>query len=172
MGKQIPNATYEFDLPFLFCGEEYYNSADLAIALIEHWDIGLMAAKRGEFAAFFDYLAEEDSSFQNIADISRVFFIDLHRGGEKTKDVREDLEYSKFLCRLEENIPGIPVIRYGETKGETMGRAEWDSWRDSFEEEQREMPTVVEAEFWNAWIWTTYNCSELKGRINEEKKGR
>lgn len=168
MGEQIPKATYKFELPFLFCKTEYYNSADLVLALIEHWDIGLMAAKRGELAAFFDYLAEEDNTFLDIAKASRTFFLELHRGGDKMKDVGEDLEYSKFLCELEENIPGIPVIRYGETKGEIMGKAEWDRWRDSFEEEQPEMPTIVEAKFWNAWIWTTYNRSELRKRIKEE----
>ena len=168
MGKQIPKATYEFELPFLFCGKEYYNSADLVMALIEHWDIGLMAAKRGEIAAFFDYHAEEDNSFRDIAGASKTFFLDLHRGGSKMQDVGEDLEYSKFLCKLEENIPGIPVIRYGEIKGEIMNKEEWDNWGASFEGEQEERPKGVDGTPWNAWIWTTYNRSELRKRIKEE----
>lgn len=165
MGKRIPKATYEFELPFLFCGTEYHNSADLVMALIEHWDIGLMAAKRGELAAFFDYHAEEDSSYQEIASVSKAFFLDLHRGEDKMQHVGEDLEYSKYLCRLEENIPGIPVIRFGETKGEILGETEWNRWRESFDEEQSDIPTVVDAKYWNAWIWTAYNHSELVKRI-------
>lgn len=167
MGKQIPKATYEFELPFLFCKKEYYNSADLVMALIEHWDIGLMAAKRGELAAFFDYHAEEDNSFLEIANSSREFFLDLHRGGDKMQDVGEDLEYSKFLCKLEENIPGIPAIRYGETKGEILEKFEWYKWRVSAGGEQSERPKEADEKRWNAWIWTMYNHSELAERIRK-----
>lgn len=167
MEKQIVKATYEFELPFLFCGKEYFNSADLVMALIEHWDIGLMAAKRGELAAFFDYHAEEDSSFKEIAVASKTFFIDLHNGESKMQDVGEDLEYSKFLCKLEENIPGIPVIRYGETKGEIMGKEEWNTWRASFDGERVERPRDADGKHWDAWIWTTYNYSALAERIAE-----
>ena len=165
MEKQIPEATYKFEIPFLFCGKEYFNSADLAMALIEHWDIGLMAAKRGEFAAFFDYHAEEDASFREIAEVSKKFFLDLHRGGDKMQDAGEDVEYSGFLCKLEENIPGIPVIRFGATKGEILDADAWDKWEISSGGEQKERPVVANERWWNGWIWTAYNNSELVKRI-------
>ncbi|MBQ7863628.1 MAG: hypothetical protein IJ353_04065 [Lachnospiraceae bacterium] len=167
MEKRIPKATYVFELPFLLCGKEYFNSADLTMALIQHWDIGLMAAKRGELAAFFDYHAEENPAFQNIAEASKAFFIDLHSGKSKMQDVGEDLEYSRYLCKLEENIPGIPVIRYGQTAGEIMGKEEWMTWRKTFFVKQLGRPDVADERQWNAWIWTAYWKSELLERINE-----
>lgn len=167
MQKQITKATYQFEIPFLFCGREYWNSADLALALIEHWDLGLMAAKRGEISAFFDYHAEFDDSFKEIARIGWNLFNFLFDYARL--DVYwEDIHYATFLTYMEENLPGMPVIRFGERKGEIMGWAEWQRWSRDVKEEQPHMPGKYNPKLWDAYIWTKYKNSKMVKRLNLE----
>ena len=163
MEKRIAKATYQFEIPFLFCGKEYFNSADLAHALVEHWDLGLMAARRGELAAFFDYHAEFNDSFKEIAEEGWSFFSSLH---DAMKSYYADTLYSEFLCQMEKNLPGVPIIRFGELKGEIIGKEEWEEWSIGKDETQENYRgSRYDAKEWDNYLWSTYYHSGVMRRF-------
>ena len=165
MEKRIAKATYQFEIPFLFCGREYWNSAELAMALIEHWDLGLMAAKRGEIAAFFDYHAEFDESFKEIARIGWNLF-DFLFDYDRLDFYWEDIHYATFLTYMEKNLPGVPVIRFGELKGELMGKEELERWSIGKDEERKNYGgKTYDEKLWDNYVWVRYKKMGLMDRF-------
>lgn len=86
-----------FEEPFVFMNQTYYDGSQLVQALIENWDIGMSVLRRGDLKGFEQ---EADRIWEGKADETSVF--------------------QKAIHQLDSSLPGIPFMNREKKKAEII----------------------------------------------------
>ena len=123
MKIKVKKATYSYKKPVEFWGEKYHNSAELAQAFINHWDLAVSAFRSGKFRFFWEEHVETDVHI--IKENTRIFYELYYRMWELEENVDLNVVFSKAFHLIEPAERRIPYLGAGEEfvlfTGEDLG---------------------------------------------------
>lgn len=123
MKIKVKKATYSYKKPVEFWGEKYHNSAELAQAFINHWDLAVSAFRSGKFRFFWEEHVENDVHI--IKENTRIFYELYYRMWELEENVDLNVVFSKAFHLIEPAERRIPYLGAGEDlvlfTGEDLG---------------------------------------------------
>ena len=121
--------TEKLKIPFVFMGKEYYDRSVLRKALMENWDMGAAALKRGAFLQYFEKLSNVD--FENMFE----WMVMIPMCQEVTNQMwdenyHEDVVFAKFLRYLDTKYNEAPKLPKDE---KSVGSITKEEFKQQFE---------------------------------------
>ena len=124
-------------IPYVFMGKEYYDRSLLRQALMENWDLGAAALKRGAFSRYFDKMASVD--FENLFEwVALLPTCEALTNQMWDENYHEDVVFAKFLHFLDPDYTEVPDIPRDEKSVGSISKEE-------LKEKWASVPSIIQA---------------------------
>ena len=143
MKINVNNPTYQFNRPFIFCGQEYSNSKSLVEAVLDNWDEAITSFKCDEWDDFWETYVEAEESVKAEGQTAfAMISIDIW---DENNTSNIDVLFTKVIHYLEPALKEIPYFEPNSSNVSLWGAGQYESFfqRELSRDEKEYLVTLV-----------------------------